>query len=454
MKLKKLTIKGLYGLDYDLEFNEDISLLYGLNGSGKTTILNIIYHLLNGEIIKVIEYDFVNISLDFIVRDEPSKISIGKSEEKVVIDFNGDKETLHIGLSPEFINERRYISDNEMLESSDLEKHYYRKEILRDLRAKSIPLSKKFSNFKYLFDTLYIPINRKVQGINNRYSSNVKSQRIFRDTNRRNIEQSLLIAQNFFNDYINIISLEEKRIINVDRGKMLQKIAEPINERKIVKMFNEDLGLSLSNKENALHKAGVGDIQKLIKAYNETSNSFHLNDESNKYDIVNPTDFIRHSFTAAQMIKIIELSEITEKSTEKINSSKLIKNMVIDSINELFSETGKRLGYNDETRELYFIVNDNWKQKLEIEYLSSGEKQVLIFFIFSLINSSSLKGKKSKILLIDEPELSLHIEWQIKLLSKLELVTDHTQFIIATHSPDIIGDKYNKMVEVKGVRNH
>ena len=43
MKIKKIQINGLHGyFQYDIDLNEDISLLYGKNGSGKTTVLNLI----------------------------------------------------------------------------------------------------------------------------------------------------------------------------------------------------------------------------------------------------------------------------------------------------------------------------------------------------------------------------------------------------------------------------
>ena len=49
--LSKLTVKKLYGnYDYDVKFNADVTLLYGTNGCGKTTILNIITSIITGSI--------------------------------------------------------------------------------------------------------------------------------------------------------------------------------------------------------------------------------------------------------------------------------------------------------------------------------------------------------------------------------------------------------------------
>ncbi len=59
--------------------------------------------------------------------------------------------------------------------------------------------------------------------------------------------------------------------------------------------------------------------------------------------------------------------------------------------------------------------------------------------------------KKTGIFIIDEPELSLHVEWQNKFIPNLLEVAGGTQLILATHSPEIIGDRTEKCVEVRGV---
>ena len=51
MKLKALTIGNLWGKKtFSIKLNEDVNIFSGINGSGKTTILEIIYSILDGEI--------------------------------------------------------------------------------------------------------------------------------------------------------------------------------------------------------------------------------------------------------------------------------------------------------------------------------------------------------------------------------------------------------------------
>lgn len=80
--------------------------------------------------------------------------------------------------------------------------------------------------------------------------------------------------------------------------------------------------------------------------------------------------------------------------------------------------------------------------------LSSGEQNELILF-YELI----FKSSPGDMILIDEPELSLHISWQNKFISDLKAVTsmNDVSVVIATHSPDIIDENWDLRVELLGV---
>jgi predicted ATP-binding protein involved in virulence len=62
------------------------------------------------------------------------------------------------------------------------------------------------------------------------------------------------------------------------------------------------------------------------------------------------------------------------------------------------------------------------------------------------------KVQPDTLVLIDEPEISLHIAWQQEFLNDLARITALSDFdvIIATHSPDIVSDRWDLTVELKG----
>jgi predicted ATPase len=122
------------------------------------------------------------------------------------------------------------------------------------------------------------------------------------------------------------------------------------------------------------------------------------------------------------LFKKIKISKTNQSSITSTH------NRFIEIINTLFSETDKKINQNE--NELAFLLND---EKINTYELSSGEKQLLIILLTVLIQDN-----KSSFLFMDEPEISLHIEWQRKLIKCIRELNPNVQIILATHSPDII----------------
>ena len=98
-------------------------------------------------------------------------------------------------------------------------------------------------------------------------------------------------------------------------------------------------------------------------------------------------------------------------------------------INGMFQETEKHIEIEGNK---FNIVSKG--QILPIDALSSGEKQILLIMLRVFL----LEGKESYVLL-DEPENSLDISWQYKLIDTLTKLNPNAQFFITTHSPSIFG---------------
>ena len=111
-------------------------------------------------------------------------------------------------------------------------------------------------------------------------------------------------------------------------------------------------------------------------------------------------------------------------------------------MNSFYSDTGKSLTI-DTVGQLGISRPD--QTPASIDALSSGERQLLIIFAHLLFNEH---GNRSNVFIIDEPELSLHLKWQERFVSKALEVSPKTQLVLATHSPEIIGDYENKSISV------
>lgn len=120
-------------------------------------------------------------------------------------------------------------------------------------------------------------------------------------------------------------------------------------------------------------------------------------------------------------------------------------------IDKFFLPSGKHIELDKENNRLVFVLEAN-DYKIQLEQLSSGEKQLLII-LFRVF----LMQKKSYILLMDEPEISLHIDWQAQLIDAIQTLSPNAQIILSTHSPSIFadgwGDKLVFMDEITHATN-
>lgn len=126
--------------------------------------------------------------------------------------------------------------------------------------------------------------------------------------------------------------------------------------------------------------------------------------------------------------RISSNSSITKAELDKINER---KNLFISLVNECFAETGKTLS-NDSTKLVF--LKDN-AIGIHPKDLSSGEKQLLIILLTVLLE----RGEEF-ILMLDEPEISMHISWQYKLIDMIQQLNPNVQIILTTHSPMIFSD--------------
>mgnify|MGYP002622827064 CR=1 FL=1 len=120
------------------------------------------------------------------------------------------------------------------------------------------------------------------------------------------------------------------------------------------------------------------------------------------------------------------------------------KAMFQDMIDELFSDTRKTI--DRKSNEIQF---DQKGDTLTPYQLSSGEKQLLVILMTVLVENGEHYA-----LLMDEPEISLHIEWQQKLITLIRRLNPNTQIILSTHSPALIMDGWTDVVtEVEEITN-
>lgn len=148
------------------------------------------------------------------------------------------------------------------------------------------------------------------------------------------------------------------------------------------------------------------------------------------YDLKNGPSF---------MMKLMSsFGQSSEKQTE-INAN-IQKFLAI--VNDYLSLSSKSIAI-DGSKLVVKLEND----KLSLDILSSGEKYLMLLFLRVF-----LLDEQSSIVLIDEPENTLHIQWQRELIDTLRSLNPNAQYIITTHSPSLFGKGWgDKVVYVEDI---
>ncbi len=353
--IKEFQIHGLNGntIPLCLNFNKDINILTGKNGSGKTTVLKVLWYILSGNIENVINevvFDHILLSTDkFTIKIEKHD----GEEINYLIILNDDKPVKISGLSYKQYIERRIIPQKARV---DLEK-----------------INAIDASISGLHSTIYFPTFRRIEG-GYTYSESGR----FSDS---------------FEYYRERLSTANHHFITA------------ISTKDIVELLTEQYA-NRSEKANNLHVSLSKIIEEKISEYSK----------SKSLNIVQNVRFAK----AEKVLEEIKqkISAINENRDEIFKPYSILTNL----IEQIFEHKGIRVTEN--------ITLGDAKEAMFSETLSAGEKQMLSFICYNAFYENS-------IVFIDEPELSLHVDWQRILFPTLLSQSTNNQFVVATHSPFI-----------------
>jgi len=111
---------------------------------------------------------------------------------------------------------------------------------------------------------------------------------------------------------------------------------------------------------------------------------------------------------------------------DKINDAMAARTALQDLISRMFTDN-KEVSFTDDS----IAVKSYSGESLDLASLSSGEKHLLRIFVETLLVQQST-------LLVDEPEISMHVDWQERLIEALRTLNPHAQLVLATHSPEVM----------------
>ena len=379
MILTEFTIRGLYGkFNISLKINDNKLILVAKNGASKTTILKLIYYFLTKqwEILSTFEF------------------------ESITATINGKEY---------YFNRNEYFqSESPSNRISDLIKTYpiYETFIVSELQKWSISELREKSHYVELLAESYdMPPGLLAKFIETALVSRIPTITydwehyiIYLPTYRRIEEDFATIFSDF----------------NVQLGNYVRSIIE-------VDTNTDSMGIDDGEENDSSHK---------LNNPEQIFNNLWNNRDREKW--LKKKDY--------QYLELVEfgMGDISYKINETINSLKdenatefklrLSKYLAVCN---KYLHPEKKLQFTDNS---LHVVLENDGGFLNIEKLSSGEKQIVALFFHLYIEDTTA------FVIIDEPEISLSLRWQEEILKDI-IDANVTGFVVATHSPFMIGDQ-------------
>ena len=431
--VQKFCIYGLFGYkNIEIYFKEPFKILVGENGSGKTTILNCLYYTLKKKFEPLSKVRFDKIMISF---------SHNKS-----LEFEKYEVEAFVEAEYEFQNTPFYRSLSQQLSAKDIESLsrliYSDRTEAEQTKAILMYTRKLGFDFKTPSSYMYKNVKRLVnEFLSMRLTHRLevlddvlKSKVLYFPTYRRvesafgNFEEinTKLAEANPFWERVDLKKLFQAEQIQFGMDDVLMSIRKITSE--IYKKTMDGFGVIMGDMLSQLSKHECENVvkynfeKKVIQIIlDRLGNTVK---EEDKKQIINYANSGNPNNPNLNFL----ISKLACLYDEQKRLDKAIKDFK-DICNCYLSE--KQFVYNESLIDLYIESSHN-HEKLDLECLSSGEKQIV-----SLFAKLYLDIDNSFVLLLDEPELSLSVFWQEKLLPDI-LRSQKCKFMLAvTHSPFI-----------------
>ena len=433
--IKRIEAEGVLGrFDINQEFQEGVNVLFGKNGTGKTTLLHILANLLNGDYKRFAYTEFKTIRVQ--LNDETNIVVSKQRAEKdsyINVNINGD-------LVAKDLSTREILEQKEAREVLELSARNYRERIPRWLgNEENTPI----------LPVAYFPAFRTM--IEAWTSAEYKAR------HPKEIQfLSTSFARDLFGSFVPSLNypspIEIERELSEEIDEALVKIARADREYfgellpSIFQVLSTDSHASESNlSEEGGSEAILEEINSLVKKLEDyplkaaptitklrsSVSSFQVDEESKRI--------------AEQVLNIYrkalrEVVSVQENSFRSIETYLTSINSFLEGKSIEISLAGTRLRGKASVGIKFEAGIPKTISGIR-RALSSGERQI-VTLIYAATHMS-----KQQIVLIDEPEISLHVDWQRHLLQKMSDQLGERQIIVCTHSP-VIGADYEDRVVI------
>ena len=442
MKLIKFSASSVYGyLNFNIVFNKDVSFIVGANGSGKSTAIKLMQSLFLLDLRVLISIPFEKIELSYEDKGKIHKIS--SSKDKINLRINHSDETAPLTIA--------LIQREEYINSSYDEEFYSHIE-------REIITEKTYKKIRATIPPVFLGLDRKSYGLESElYDSDISlTSRKELYTHRKIISRKHLAITGSLAEAllsVQMILQEQYRKIREFEDKQ----AVYLRDRILKSSFKFSSFSDIKNSENKLNWYDKKDILKRREEITEAVRKIGSTDRSLISDIDGFFNQLEKLFSRlskeegfsvewllnkTQIDRISDILEVIDEYNEKTEKMYRPISNFLQAINSFLIDSRKKIEVDTVGR---LIVTRADNKKCNIDILSSGERQLLVLIANVMLNKYT---SISRVIIIDEPEISLHLKWQERFSETIISINPETQFVLATHSPDIVGELTDKCLKV------
>lgn len=451
MIIESATFKNLNGyLNPTLSFSPNVNIIIGVNGSGKTSVLNAIAWTLSPSSIQGgfptaywlanLMFDEIQIEYSLVDGGRKHRVTAKRTDRNISIGVDSIAGEFEIPLSDSSTSSTLAWFTSDRTEEQLGE--FYRRH-MEDRQHD--PVVRHLAN---LLGPLYLPLDRRwnenpaaqhrqrevraifaghvpIAAVLDRVTRGrqfeVREENILNETLRNDLLTALFDASEF-DGGDRVLTMDEVNVLRLRVGALLDNLQLAEARRRSEELFAE---------------------------LEESANKF--GGQSFPDDFLNDSDltfWLKWAFKVSPIgTRLLSLMPIIEKYEANIEFITKRSTNFLRSVNSFISDTGKLLRFSDDG-ELIVKLPDG--HTINSQNLASGELQLLVLFAFLCFGFDSSNQRFP--VLVDEPELSLHVAWQNRYVQSIAEANQNAQFILATHSPEIAGPVEDHIIDISPIR--
>ncbi|MGV1823768.1 AAA family ATPase [Agrobacterium vitis] len=457
MKLKRFVATKIHGfLNFDIKFDASLSLLTGINGSGKTSALNALIALIGPDLRVLAGLEFAHLSIEVKDNDRTLRVEANKSDDRIYLNVSGSDDPMSF---------RVYTPDEDLpsIRQSEAESEHYHEVLSSFVDHPVIKALLELPN------PMFLGLDRRAQ-FDERLNKRLRHQNfrpvrraaknIFGSSLARSLDDAASLVETKYRDALiasaSITSkLQKELLLNLlsvpdrdGRGYGSLKLPSKQKIKEIGNLKSNLIRLSLifdleydyikNNIEPFLdsmvkYASNIPDgrsVESILKAID------------GKDELSSVDSLFNWSSNEVHLDRINVISDIVKKYNSYRDDLLKPFNTYLKLIGDYLLDSGKSVNFND--RGYLYVDIDGIESERSISSLSSGEAQIFVILTHLLFNDSA----QNNVFIIDEPELSLHVQWQEIFVDSLISANPSIQYIMATHAPSIILEKVGNCIDI------